>query len=32
LLLSEAFTAPAGSGDSLRAYEIVGDAIPRALA
>jgi sulfur-oxidizing protein SoxX len=31
LLLSAALTAPARSGDSLRAYLIVGDAIPRPL-
>jgi L-cysteine S-thiosulfotransferase len=31
LLLSAAFTAAARSGDGLRAYAIVGDAIPRPL-
>lgn len=31
LLLSTAFTAPARSGDGLRFYVIVGDAIPRPL-
>jgi sulfur-oxidizing protein SoxX len=31
LVLSAAFAAPARSGDSLRAYVIVGDAIPRPL-
>jgi L-cysteine S-thiosulfotransferase len=31
LLLSAALTAPARSGDGLRAYLIVGDAIPRPL-
>jgi sulfur-oxidizing protein SoxX len=32
LLLSAAFTGPTRPGDSLRAYVIVGDAIPRPLA
>jgi L-cysteine S-thiosulfotransferase len=31
LLLAAAFTAPARSGDGLRAYVIVGEAIPRPL-
>jgi L-cysteine S-thiosulfotransferase len=31
LLLSVAFAAPARSGDGLRAYVVVGDAIPRPL-